>query len=107
MAFRIWSGRATPSSTPAKNNTDMIRNEKVVFQMLPGEIVHIECLPQTTMTLEDGRESTRIVKEMIGQKAVPMLCDLTNVVKMTKDCRQHFAGPLHAAVFTKCALIVT
>jgi predicted transcriptional regulator len=28
-------------------------------------------------------------------------------VKMTQECRRYFAGKEHAAVFTKCALIVT
>lgn len=70
-------------------------------------VVFIECAPKTIMTLEEGRESTRIVSEMVGSYPLPMLCDLTNVITMTKDCRQHFAGPEHAAVFTKCALIVS
>jgi hypothetical protein len=26
---------------------------------------------------------------------------------MTQECRRHFAGPEHAAVFSRCALIVT
>ncbi len=80
---------------------------KVKLTITLDRIIHVECLPSTTMTLEDGRESTRVVAEMINSQPLPMLCDLTNVVKMTRECRQHFAGAEHASVFTKCALIVT
>jgi hypothetical protein len=59
------------------------------------------------MTLEDGKESTRISAEMVNHTPRPLLCDLTNVVKMTQDCRRHFAGPEHAKTFSKAALIVT
>jgi hypothetical protein len=44
---------------------------------------------------------------MVNYIPRPLLCDLTNVVKMTQDCRKHFAGPEHAATFSRCALIVT
>jgi hypothetical protein len=84
-----------------------VETGKIKFGLSVDQIVHIECLPNTTLTLSEGKESTRIVGEMIHYQPVPMLCDLTNVVKMTKECRQHFAGPEHATVFTKCALIVT
>lgn len=59
------------------------------------------------MTLEDGEESTKISAEMVNYQPLPLLCDLTNVVKMTQECRRHFAGEEHAATFSKCALIVT
>lgn len=85
----------------------MIREtSKIKFSLLEDQIVQIECEPNTTMTLAEGKESTRIVTEMIQSTPLPMLCDLTNVVTMTKECRQHFAGPEHAAVFTKCALLI-
>ena len=81
--------------------------EKIKFTLEPDNIMRIECAPNTIMTIEEGKISTRIVGEMVNFSPLPLLCDLTNVVKMTQDCRQHFAGSEHAAVFTKCALIVT
>ena len=80
--------------------------EKIKFTLRPDNIVQIECAPGTIMTLEEGKLSTKIVGEMINGHPLPLLCDLTDVVRMTQDCRKHFAGAEHAAVFTQCALIV-
>lgn len=82
------------------------RTEKIVFTIRPDHILHIECLPNTIMTLEEGKESTRIGGELVNWVPKPMLCDLTNVIKMTRDCRLHFAGADHAKIFSKCALII-
>jgi len=81
--------------------------EKIKFTLRPDSIMQIECTPNTFMSLDEGRLSTQVVGEMTGGKPLPLLCDLTNVVKMDQACRKHFAGPEHAAVFTNCALIVT
>lgn len=81
--------------------------DKIIFTVRPDNILHIECRPNTIMTLEDGKESTKIGAELINQRPMPMLCDLTNVVKMTRECRQHFAGAEHAKIFSECALIIT
>ena len=81
--------------------------EKIIFSLRPDNIIQIECKPNTTMGLEEGQLSTKVVAELLANgEPLPMLCDLTNVVKMTRECRQHFAGPAHAEVFTKCALII-
>jgi hypothetical protein len=58
------------------------------------------------MTIEEGIVSTKVVGDIVNGQPLPLLCDLTNVVKMTQDCRKHFAGPEHARVFSRCALIV-
>ena len=81
--------------------------EKIKFTLRPDNITRIECVPNTVMTLELGKLSTKMMSEIVNENPLPMLCDLTNVVKMEQACRRHFAGPEHAAVFTKCALIVT
>jgi len=81
--------------------------ENIKFTLRPDNIMQIECAPNTVMSLEEGKLSTKVVGEMIGGKPLPLLCDLTNVVTMAQACRRHFAGPEHATVFTKCALIVT
>ncbi|UII31280.1 STAS/SEC14 domain-containing protein [Fulvivirga ulvae] len=81
--------------------------EKIKFTLRDDNILQTECFPNTIMTLEDGRESTRISAEMVNYAPLPLLCDLTNVVKMTQDCRKHFSGAQHAETFSKCALIVT
>jgi len=80
---------------------------KIKFTIRPDNILQTECFPNTVMNLEDGKESTRVSAEMVNFKPLPLLCDLTNVVKMSQECRKHFAGPEHAATFSKCALIVT
>ena len=80
--------------------------EKIKFNLRPDNIVSIECRPNSTMTLEDGKMSTKVVGEIVNGNPLPLLCDLTNVVKMSQDCRKHFAGPEHARVFSRCALIV-
>lgn len=82
-------------------------NKKIKFQYGDDHILYTDCFPNTIMTLEDGKESTRISAEMVNHTPRPLLCDLTNVVKMTQDCRRHFAGPEHAKTFSKAALIVT
>jgi len=82
-------------------------SEKIKFTLRPDDILYTECFPNTVMTLEDGKESTRISAEMVNYQPLPLLCDLTNVVKMTQECRRHFAGPEHAETFSRCALIVT
>ena len=81
--------------------------EKIKFTLSQDNILYTECVPNTVMTLEDGKESTRVSAEMVNYQPLPLLCDLTNVVKMSHECRKHFAGPEHAATFSKCALIVT
>ncbi|UII31279.1 STAS/SEC14 domain-containing protein [Fulvivirga ulvae] len=81
--------------------------DKIKYVLNTDGILCIECSPNTIMTLEDGKTSTRIGTELISGNPVPMLCDLTNVVKMTQDCRKHFSGAEHARIFTKCALIIT
>lgn len=80
--------------------------EKIRFTLRKDKIVQIDCHPNTIMTLDDGKLSTKVVAEIVNGNPLPLLCDLTNVVKMSQDCRKHFAGSEHAAVFTKCALIV-
>jgi hypothetical protein len=82
-------------------------NEKIIFRLSEDNILYTSCVPKTEMTLEDGIESTRISAEMVKNTPRPLLCDLTNVVKMSKECRSHFAGTDHAKTFSKCALIVT
>lgn len=81
-------------------------NDKIKFRLSEDNILYTECYPNTTMTLEDGKESTRISAEMVSYEPLPLFCDLTNVVKMTQECRKHFAGEEHAKTFSKCALIV-
>ncbi|MEO7989422.1 MAG: STAS/SEC14 domain-containing protein [Chryseolinea sp.] len=83
-----------------------LETDKIKFTLRPDNIVSIECAPNTMMTLDLGKLSTIKVGEIVKQNPLPLLCDLTNVVKMEQECRRHFAGPEHAAVFTKCALIV-
>src|SRR5262245_59003398 len=81
--------------------------EKIRFILSADDIVHIECLPNTVMTITEGIISTMVVREIVNSTPLPMLCDLTNVVRLTRECREHFAGPEHAAIFTRCALIVS
>lgn len=81
--------------------------KKIKFTLGPDNILQTECFPNAVMTLDDGKESTRISAEMINFEARPLMVDLTNVIKMTQECRQHFAGAEHAATFSKCALIVS
>jgi len=81
--------------------------DKIKFTLGEDDVLYIECAPNTKMTLEEARESTRIGGELINFIPRPLLCDLTNVVRMNQACRNHFAGPEHAVIFTKCALIVT
>ncbi len=81
--------------------------KKIRFTIGSDNILRTECFPDTIMTLEDGRESTKVSAEMVNHQPHPLLCDLTNVIKMTQECRQHFAGPEHATTFSKCALIVS
>jgi hypothetical protein len=80
---------------------------KIKFKLDDDDILYIECLPNTIMTLVEAKESTRIGGEMVGDTPRPLLCDLTNVVKMNQECRRHFAGADHAMIFSRCALIVT
>ena len=83
------------------------RNNKIIFKISDDNILFTSCVPNTEMTIEDGKESTRISAEMVKYEPRPLLCDLTNVVRMTKECRKHFAGVDHAKTFNKAALIVT
>jgi hypothetical protein len=82
-------------------------NGKIKFTLREDGILQTECFPNTVMTLDDARESTRISGEMVNHQPLPLLCDLTNVVKMSQECRKHFSGPEHAKTYSKCALIVT
>lgn len=84
----------------------MIDTEKIVFTLLPEHIALVECKPDTVMTLDEGLLSTRMMEKLSSQP-LPMLCDLTHVVKMTRECRTYFAGPEHAKCFTRCALVIT
>lgn len=77
------------------------------FELRPDGVMQIVCKPGTVMTLELGKLSTAVISELRGGQPGPLLCDLTNVVKMNQDCRKHFAGAEHARVFTHCALIVS
>jgi hypothetical protein len=81
--------------------------KKIRFKIGPDNILHTDCFPNTVMTLEDGKESTQISAELVNYQPRPLLCDLTNVVKMTQECRRHFASAEHAATFTRAALVVT
>lgn len=83
------------------------QTDKINFTLGPDDILYIECKPNTVMTLQDARESTRLGGELVKSVPRPLLCDLSHVTRMTHDCRKHFAGREHAAIFTKCALIVT
>ncbi len=81
--------------------------DKIKFSIGQDGILCIDCLPNTIMTIEEGKASTQMGRELIDGKPRPLLCDLTNVVKMTRECRQYFAGSEHATILTKSALIVT
>jgi len=96
-----------PNDSIQKKDKMKRETEQIKFTISHDNILHIECVPNTIMDLDKGKLSTQIGGEMVKNKPLPMLCDLTNVVKMTKECRSHFAGPEHAEIFTKCALIVT
>ncbi len=85
----------------------LLETEKIKFILRPDHIVQIECRPDTIMTIDEGKLSTRMVGQIVNGNPLPLLCDLTNVVRMTQECRRHFAGAEHAAVFSRCALIVT
>jgi hypothetical protein len=97
----VSNGSEKAKLLPMKRETS-----KSIFTLLPDNIIQIECKPDTVMDLEDGRLSTKIVGELTNGQTLPMLCDLTNVIKMSRDCREHFAGAEHARVFSKCALII-
>lgn len=84
-----------------------IETDKITFKRGDDNILYIECLPKTIMTIDEGYLSTEKASELIQGEPIPMLCDLTNVVKMSQDCRKHFSGPEHAKVFSKCALLIT
>ena len=64
--------------------------DKIMFTLGTDDILYIECAPKTIMTLEDARESTRIGGELVNLKPRPLLCDLTNVVKMNQACQEPF-----------------
>ena len=81
--------------------------KKTRFRIGPDNILYTECFPNTVMTLEDGKDATRISAELVNFQPRPLLCDLTNVVKMTQECRRHFASVEHAATFSRAALVVT
>jgi len=83
-----------------------LETEKIIFTLRPDGIVQIECRVNTTLGIDEAKLSTSMVQQLIGQEPRPLLCDLTHVVKMTQDCRNHFAGKEHAQVFTRCALII-
>ena len=83
-----------------------LQTDRISFTLRPDNIVQIECVPNTVMTIDEGKLSTKMVAQIVKGDALPLLCDLTNVIKMTQDCRNHFAGAEHAEVFSKCALIV-
>lgn len=82
-------------------------NDKIIWKLSEDDILFTDCFLNTEMTLEDGKESTRISAEMVKYEPKPLLCNLTNVVKMSKECRRHSAGPEHAKTFSKTALIVS
>jgi len=81
--------------------------EKIIFALREDGILCTSCVPDTIMTLEEARFSTRITNELQENIPHPLLCDLSNVVKMTKECREHFAGKEHGETFTKSALLVS
>jgi hypothetical protein len=81
-------------------------NEKIKFNLDNGTL-YTSCFPLTTMDLEDGTESTRISLELVRGKPLLLLSDLSNVTKMTIECRNHFAGEEHAKSFSKAALLVS
>ncbi len=81
--------------------------ENIVFSLGDDGILYIECLPNTIMTLDEGKLSTKTGLELTEGKPMPLLCDLKNVTRMTQECRRYFAGPVHAEMFTKCALLIT
>lgn len=83
-----------------------LETEKIIFTLRPDGIVQIECRANTTLGIDEAKLSTSMVQQLIGHEPRPLLCDLTHVVKMTQDCRKHFAGKEHAQVFTRCALII-
>lgn len=84
-----------------------LETENILFTLRPDGIVQIECRLNTTLGIEEAKLSTSLVRQLVGKEPRPLLCDLTNVVKMTQDCRKHFAGREHAEVFTRCALIIS
>lgn len=81
--------------------------DKMKFILRSDGIMQIDCTPGTEMTIDKGKQATVILEEMIEGNPRPLLCDLTNVKKMTRECRQHFASEEHAMVFTKCALLIS
>lgn len=96
-------------SNLAANSLEIMNREtnKIKFSISEESILYIDCFPNTVMTITEGKESTSIGLDMVKGQPLPLLCDLTNVVKMTQECRQHFAGVEHSKLFTNCALIVT
>ena len=82
-------------------------SEKIIFKLREDGIFCTEVVPNTVMTIEDGLFSTKITNELQGGIAHPLLCDLSNVIKISKECREHFSGEQHAETYTATALLVT
>ena len=71
-----------------------IEKDNIHFTLREDNILYIECLPNTIMTIDEGKLSTEIGLELNEGNPGPLFCDLTNVVKMTKECRKHFSSPI-------------
>ena len=101
MKKRVETSNLNPSAVMHRET------DKILFTLGNEDILYIECQPNTKLTIKEAKESTQIGGEILNHISHPLLCDLTNVTKMTQECRKHFAGPEHASIFSKCALIVT
>jgi len=68
-------------------------------------ILQTRSKPNSVMTIEEAQELT--AAHTLINKGIPMLllCDISNVIRMPKECRDYFSGSKHGETFIACALI--
>lgn len=85
---------------------EVVERDEFRFILRPDGILYTEGAKGLVMNLEMAQRCTEITNELQNFQAKPLMCDLTNIAKMSKECRLWFSGDEHAKTYTKCALII-
>ena len=85
---------------------EVVEKAEFRFILRPDGILYTEGAKGLVMDLEMAQRCTDITNELQNYQAKPLMCDLTNINKMSKECRLWFSGDEHAKTYTKCALII-
>lgn len=84
----------------------VIKSANAKFWIDQQGIGHTNYNKDTSLTFDDAVNEVRIMKEMSGDKKIPVLVDINNVKSIPRESRVYYAGENAGKVYMAVALLI-